>query len=339
MDSEQLKTLKVAVLAGGWSDERDISMQSGTQCRQALLDAGFLQVDLYDIAEKDFTQKLVVGQYDVAFPALHGRYGEDGCIQGFLEILHMPYAFSGVLASAVGTEKEFAKAVFRAAGIRAPRGFDMRAGTVLTDEQVDQVIKNLGLPLFVKPCGNGSSYGISRVNSREELAGAIALAGSAGQRVLVEECVEGTEITVPVIGNDEPEALPVVEIAYDAEFYDLKVKYEPSALHHVIPARLDPEVYARAQEMACRAHKALSCRGCSRSDFIVTAAGEPVILETNTIPGMTESSLLPDSARHAGIEFPQLCTRFVELAMEAAENPATARPASEEGLLPEEDNE
>ena len=317
MDAEQLKTLRVAVLAGGWSDERDISMQSGTQCRQALLDAGFAQVDLYDIAEKDFPQRLVAGGYDVAFPALHGRYGEDGCIQGFLEILHIPYAFSGVLASAVGTEKEFAKAVYRSAGIRAPRGFDMRPGTVLTEEQVDAVIQNLGLPLFVKPCGNGSSFGISRVNSREELAAAIELAGSAGQRMLVEECIEGTEITVPVIGNDEPEALPVVEIAYDAEFYDLKVKYEPSALHHIIPARLSPEVYALAQDMACRAHKALGCLGCSRSDFIVTAAGEPVILETNTIPGMTASSLLPDSARHAGIEFPQLCTRFVELALEA----------------------
>lgn len=317
MDAEQLKTLRVAVLAGGWSDERDISMQSGTQCRQALLDAGFAQVDLYDIAEKDFPQRFVAGGYDVAFPALHGRYGEDGCIQGFLETLHIPYAFSGVLASAVATEKEFAKAVYRSAGIRAPRGFDMRPGTVLTEEQVDAVIQNLGLPLFVKPCGNGSSFGISRVNGREELAAAIELAGSAGQRVLVEECIEGTEITVPVIGNDEPEALPVVEIAYDAEFYDLKVKYEPSTLHHIIPARLSPEVYALAQDMAYRAHKALGCRGCSRSDFIVTAAGEPVILETNTIPGMTASSLLPDSARHAGIEFPQLCTRLVELALEA----------------------
>ncbi len=316
MEREQLKNLKIAVLAGGWSDERDISMQSGTECRQALLAAGFSQVDLYDIAEKDFPSKLARGGYDVAFPALHGRYGEDGCIQGFLEILHIPYAFSGVLASAVGTEKEFAKAVYRSAGIRAPRGFDMPAGRVLTADEEAQVVERLGLPLFVKPCGNGSSYGISRVNSQEELAGAIALAGSAGQRVLVEECIEGTEITVPVIGNDEPEALPIVEIAYDAEFYDLKVKYEPSALHHIIPARLDPEVYALAQDMACRAHRALGCRGCSRSDFIVTAAGEPVILETNTIPGMTASSLLPDSARHGGIEFPELCTRFVELALE-----------------------
>ena len=139
-------------------------------------------------------------------------------------------------------------------------------------------------------------------------------------RVLVEECVEGMEITVPVIGNDEDaHALPIVEIVTGAEFYDLKVKYEPSSMHHVIPARLEPGVYVRAQELAERAHRALGCRGCSRSDFIVTEDGVPVILETNTIPGMTAESLLPDSARHGGIEFPELCTKFVELALEGAE--------------------
>ena len=145
---------------------------------------------------------------------------------------------------------------------------------------------------------------------------AIRVAGAQGGRVLVEECVQGTEITVPVIGNDDPRALPVVEIVTGAEFYDLKVKYEPSAMHHVIPARLEPGVYTKAQELAVRAHRALGCRGCSRSDFIVTPAGEPVILETNTIPGMTAESLLPDSARHGGIEFSELCTLFVELALE-----------------------
>ena len=134
--------------------------------------------------------------------------------------------------------------------------------------------------------------------------------------IFIESCVEGTEITVPVVGNEEPEALPVVEIVTNAEFYDLKVKYEPSELHHVIPARIPEESYARAQELAIRAHQALGCRGASRSDFIVRADGTPVILETNTIPGMTEMSLLPDSARHAGISFPDLCKRFVELALE-----------------------
>ena len=316
MDREQLTSQRVVVIGGGWSDEREISLESATEVRSALLEAGFSTVDLLDLASRDFVGRLVAGSYDVAFVALHGAYGEDGCIQGLLEILHIPYTFSGVSASAAASEKQVAKAVFDAAGIRAPRGVDVAAGAVLSEDQIDQIVEHLGLPLFVKPAANGSSFGISRVTERAALNDAIASAGTAGGRVLVEECVEGTEITVPVVGNDDAHALPIVEIVTGAEFYDLKVKYEPSSLHHVIPARLEPGVYARAQELAVRAHRALGCSGCSRSDFIVTTAGEPVILETNTIPGMTANSLLPDSARHGGIEFPELCARFVELALE-----------------------
>lgn len=316
MDREQLTSQRVVVIGGGWSDEREISLESATEVRSALLEAGFSTVDLLDLASRDFVGRLVAGSYDVAFVALHGAYGEDGCIQGLLEILHIPYTFSGVSASAAASEKQVAKAVFDAAGIRAPRGVDVAAGAVLSEDQIDQIVEHLGLPLFVKPAANGSSFGISRVTERAALNDAIASAGTAGGRVLVEECVEGTEITVPVVGNEDAHALPIVEIVTGAEFYDLKVKYEPSSLHHVIPARLEPGVYARAQELAVRAHRALGCSGCSRSDFIVTTAGEPVILETNTIPGMTANSLLPDSARHGGIEFPELCARFVELALE-----------------------
>ncbi|HJA29375.1 MAG TPA: D-alanine--D-alanine ligase [Candidatus Olsenella pullicola] len=315
MDREQLTSRRVVVIGGGWSDEREISLESATEVKGALLEAGFTSVDLLDLAQKDFVGALVAGNYDVAFVALHGAYGEDGCIQGLLEILHIPYTFSGVAASAAASEKQIAKALFASAGIRAPRGVDLPAGAKLTSEQADELVEELDLPLFVKPAANGSSFGISRVTDRAALNDAIAAAGAAGGRVLVEECVEGMEITVPVIGNEDAHALPIVEIVTGAEFYDLKVKYEPSSLHHVIPARLEPGVYARAQELAVRAHKALGCRGCSRSDFIVTAAGEPVILETNTIPGMTANSLLPDSARHGGIEFPELCARFVECAL------------------------
>lgn len=318
MDREELLGKRVVVICGGWSDEREISLSSARECRAALVEAGFAGVDLLDLAERDFLSRLVSGGYDVAFVAMHGRWGEDGCVQGLLEILHMPYTFSGVAASAAATEKEIAKAVYAAAGIRAPRGFDVASGTTLTEAQVDKVVESMGLPLFVKPAANGSSYGITRVTERAALNEAIRVAGAQGGRVLVEECVQGTEITVPVIGNDDPRALPIVEIVTGAEFYDLKVKYEPSAMHHVIPARLEPGVYAKAQDLAVRAHRALGCRGCSRSDFIVTAEGDPVILETNTIPGMTAESLLPDSARHGGIEFPELCARFVEYALEAA---------------------
>lgn len=316
MNTEELKSLRVVVLCGGWSDERDVSITSGTECRKALLEYGFKKVDLLDIAEDRFAEKLAGGNYDVAFPALHGRFGEDGCIQGMLEVMHIPYAFSGVFASAVATQKEAAKVLYAKAGIRTPRGVDLPAGAKLTQEQKDALVSKLGLPLFVKPSGNGSSIGITRVTESSKLQEAVDLAGSEGERVLIEECVVGTEITVPVIGNADPHALPIVEIVTGADFYDVKVKYEPAEMHHVIPARLAPAVYAKAQDAAVAAHKALGCAGCSRSDFIVTQMGEPVILETNTIPGMTPASLLPDSARHGGIEFPELCAKFIELAVE-----------------------
>ena len=316
MVREELKRLSVVVIGGGWSDEREISLQSAGECCRALEEAGFERVDLLDLAADDFIDRIRQGGYDVAFVALHGAYGEDGCIQGLLEVLRIPYTFSGVAASAAASEKQVAKAVFREAGIPVPEGVDVPAGTVLSKEQLDELVERLGLPIFVKPAANGSSFGVTRVTDRDQINDAISAAGSAGGRVLVESCVSGTEITVPVLGNEDAHALPVVEIVTGAQFYDLKVKYEPSELHHVIPARLDEEVYVRAQELAVRAHRALGCRGCSRSDFIVTEQGVPVILETNTIPGMTASSLLPDSARHDGLEFPELCARLVELALE-----------------------
>lgn len=319
MASTDVTRNKVAVLAGGWSDESNISLESGAAVKEALEEAGFECVELFNVADDDFVERFARGGFDVAFIAMHGRYGEDGCIQGLLEIMHIPYTFSGVLASAIATEKDAAKAVYRSAGIPTPEGFDVPAGTEVSEEQVDEFINKLGLPIFVKPADNGSSFGVTRVTDRSQLKAAIDKAGAEGSRVLVETCVEGTEITVPVVGNDDPTALPIVEIVTNSDFYDVAVKYEPSAMHHVIPARLDTGVYAKAQELAVRAHKALGCRGCSRSDFIVRDDGTPVILETNTIPGMTKRSLLPDSARHGGIEFSELCKRFVEYALEGRE--------------------
>ena len=186
MDREELLGKRVVVICGGWSDELEISLSSARECRAALLEAGFSVVDLLDLAERDFLSRLVSGGYDVAFVAMHGRWGEDGCVQGLLEILHLPYTFSGVAASAAATEKEVAKAVYAAAGIRAPRGFDVAAGTVLADEQVDKVVESMGLPLFVKPAANGSSFGITRVTERSGLNEAIRVAGAQGGRVLVE---------------------------------------------------------------------------------------------------------------------------------------------------------
>lgn len=312
MTEDETKRCKIALLCGGWSDEREISIESAKACEKALHQAGFEQVDRYDVAEKGFLGKLESGDYDVAFVAMHGRYGEDGCVQGLLEMLRIPYTFSGVLASSMAAEKDVAKVIYREAGIPTPEGVTIERGE---DVDVDALVAKVGLPAFVKPAVNGSSFGISKVATADGFAGAIALAFEGSDRVLVETCVEGTEITVPVLGDADARALPIIEIVTNAEFYDLKVKYEPSSLHHVIPARLAPEVYAEAERLAVRAHHALGCSGVSRSDFIVTSTGTPYILETNTVPGMTETSLVPDAARHAGIEFPELCRRLVEMAI------------------------
>lgn len=303
----------VALLWGGWADEREVSRSSATAVAKALEEGGFRRVDLLDVAAPTFMGDLLSGAYDVAFIAMHGTYGEDGCIQGLLEVLHLPYTFSGVKASAAGADKELSKLVYRGAGIPCPRGIALSANDAVDP---DAIVEELGLPLFVKPAVNGSSFGISRVTEADQLPEAVARALESSDHALIEECVTGIEITVPVIGNDDPRALEIVEIVTGGDFYDSAAKYEPSELHHVIPARLDPEAYQRAQELAVAAHKALGCAGCSRSDFIVTADGTPVILETNTIPGMTERSLLPDSARRSGIPFPELCRRFVEWALE-----------------------
>ena len=315
MNPDSLHALSVAVLAGGWSDEREISLVSAESVIEALKEAGFIRVDLLDVADADFGERLACGGYDVAFVAMHGPIGEDGCIQGLLEVLRIPYTFSGVLSSAMGSEKGIAKAIYHEAGIPTPKGVSLNPGHIPDEAEIERLVCELGLPMFVKPAANGSSYGVTKVSRASDIPQAVRDARAGQGRVLIEECVTGTEITVPVLGNgQDAHALTVIEIVTNADFYDLQVKYEPSELHHVMPARLSPEVYARAQALAVRAHKVLGCRDVSRSDFIVKADGTPVILETNTIPGMTPSSLLPDSARHEGTDFAQLCSNFVEWA-------------------------
>lgn len=322
MDSNLLHK-RIAVLWGGWSDERPISRESAQACFEALMEAGFTSVEMLDVAERSCAERLTAGEFDVAFVAMHGPFGEDGCIQGLLEILHIPFTFSGVLASAMASDKEISRWVYEENGIPLAKGTSVRDAS---SETIERVLAELELPLFVKPAVNGSSHGVSKVREAAELGPAIALALQSSNHAVVEEAVSGMEITVPVIGGKEPQALSVIEVVTGAEFYDLKVKYEPSELHHVIPARLPEETLAEAQRLAVLAHTALGCWGASRSDFIVTADGTPVILETNTIPGMTRTSLLPDSAARTGIPFPELVKRFVAWALE--------KPVPGAGALP-----
>lgn len=316
MPEFQPEKLRVAVLAGGISDEREISFSSGRAVVEALAEGGYAHTELLDPADDDFLMQLAAGNFDVAFIALHGRGGEDGMIQSILEYMGIPYTGSGVIASACAADKDVSKAIFERAGIPVARGV-----VVKRDDEVciADIVDVVGGECFVKPAVNGSSYGVTLVKDESELLSALEVVFDHDDKALVEERLVGTEITVGVLGNP-PRALPIVEIMpqQGADFYNLDVKYIDPALVHRIPAAISPTDYHRAQELAVLAHEALGCVGCSRSDFIVTDHG-PVILETNTIPGMTETSLFPDEARHDGLAFSQVCDELIRVALSNAE--------------------
>jgi D-alanine-D-alanine ligase len=252
---------------------------------------------------------------DVAFLALHGPYGEDGTIQGMLDILGLPYVGSGVLASALAMDKEMAKKVLSADGIPVPKGLVLERGSFRSDEEAVLGRAAALLPAVVKPARQGSSIGLSLVTEAANLLAALGAAFAHDDRVLVEERVVGRELTVGVIGNRDLTVLPVVEIVCPQGLFDYEAKYDPARCEEVCPARLPPSVAAAAQDLARRAHRALGCRGLSRTDMIL-ASGGLVVLEVNTLPGMTVNSLLPKAARAAGIPFGDLLDRLLQLALE-----------------------
>lgn len=304
-------TCKVALLAGGTSGEREISIASGKGAQAALEEAGFV-VDWIDPADKDDLKKLVDGSYDVAFLCLHGKMGEDGTVQGMLELLGIPYTCSGVLASAMAMDKAKSKVFYELDGIPTPPSVTLKRET---DYDVEEVKAKVGVPCVVKPATEGSALGVEIVEDDSILADAIERAFAIDALVLVERFVEGIEVTVAVLGNESPEALPIIKIVPMGEFYDFDSKYAPGGSQHICPAPLEEGLTSEIQDYAARAHCVLGCSGVSRSDFIIDSDGKPWILETNTIPGMTPTSLLPDAARAAGISFPDLCTRLIELAL------------------------
>ncbi len=305
---------KVVLLKGGKSGEREISLKSGAACADALRDEGFEVVEI-DLAADDALQQIVAAQPTVIFLALHGKYGEDGCVQGLCELLELPYTGSGVLASALAMDKERAKVIYQAAGLKtAP-------WVVLHPEDkrdAASIIEELGEKVVVKAVHQGSSLGVFIVEGATELEMAITDAFTFDDTVIVEKYIQGTETTVAVLGNDETKALPVIEIVPqgDSTTYDFTAKYAAGGSKHIIPARLDDRVTAACQEMALRAHRALGCRGVSRTDIFVDEEGECWAIETNTLPGMTSTSLLPDTAETVGISFGALCRMLVELALE-----------------------
>jgi D-alanine-D-alanine ligase len=300
---------KIAVLMGGRSQEREVSLVTGKQVAEALKTRG------YDVVSLDLTENLcqILAQEkpDCAYIALHGQFGEDGCIQGLLEILDIPYVGSGVLASAVGMDKAMAKEIFRNHSIPVPRGILLEK-----EQQVDpqKLAGDFGLPLVIKSNSQGSAVGVFIVKREGEIAAAIEKAFALDHQVLVEEYIAGSEITVAVLG-DPPQALPAIEIVPHNDFYDYEAKYKPGMSDHLIPPRLPEKTIKVAQELAVRAHLSLHCRDLSRVDFRVTPQGMPYVLEINTLPGMTSTSLVPDAAKAAGISFSELVERLVRMAL------------------------
>ncbi len=297
---EELKRRRVGVLMGGLSSERDVSLRTGNAVLKALLSKGY-DARAVDVG-RDIAQRLVTEGIEVAFIALHGRWGEDGVIQGLLESLFIPYTGSGVLSSAVAMDKVFTKRVFMAEDIPVADhvAFDR-------DEPVSLSQVPFGLPCVVKPSREGSSVGVAVVKTPEEFDAAVVEARKHAGDVLVEKYVKGREVNVAVLFG---KALGAIEIRPSREFYDYTAKYTPGLTQYLYPAPLPPDVYEMVMQMGARAHKALGCDGATRADLIVTE-GSMIVLEVNTLPGMTETSLLPKIAAGQGIDFPSLCEQLL----------------------------
>jgi len=298
---------QVTVLMGGPSSEREVSLMSGKPCAKALREAG------YDVTEVDVGRDLgpVVAALskgtDVVFNALHGRWGEDGCIQGVLNLMQIPYTHSGLMASALAMDKTMAKVLFEAAGLTCAEGRVVAREAVLAGDIMAR-------PYVIKPNNEGSSVGVRIVRDGDNEPPLSAGGWQFGAEVLVERYVPGRELTVSVMGD---RALAVTEIRPQVGFYDYEAKYtEEHAALHVVPAEVPKKIYDRALADALTAHRALGCRGVSRADFRYDDTGKKpgqlYILEVNTQPGMTPMSLVPEQAAHLGISFPELCSWMVE---------------------------
>lgn len=296
----------VAVLGGGWSSERDVSLMGSKNIAAALRDAG------YDVREIDVGRNMssliraLTPPPDIVYNALHGPYGEDGCIQGILECLGIRYTHSGVLASALAMDKPMAKVLFETAGIPCPKHRVVSREAFDAGERVD-------FPFVIKPLNEGSSFGVHIIRAENDISALGDQIWTYGKHIMLETFIEGRELTVAVLGD---KALAVTEIQSLGGFYDYEAKYTADRAKHLIPAPVHSEAYSSAMDYAVRAHEALGCRGVSRADLIYDdRAGEPgnlFLLEVNTQPGMTPFSLVPEQAAHAGMEFNELVSWMVE---------------------------
>lgn len=308
-----MNKLKLALISGGVSSERDVSLKSGQQVFSALANEKY-DVHRYD-PQTDLASLVSEGpSLDAALILLHGPLGEDGTVQGMLDLLDIPYQCTGVLGSALAMNKVASKHHYEKVGLPVPAYIVGRKNDRL---DMDECIRRLGLPMVVKPAAGGSSIGMSIAQTKEQLGKAVEKAFSHDQAILLEAFVKGIELTCAVIGNDVLEAYPVVEIIPDDryDFFNYEAKYTPGAAREICPARIDETLTEKAQQYAKMAHAALYCRGYSRTDIMLKDS-EMYVIETNTIPGMTETSLLPKSAKAAGVGFSELLDKLIILSLE-----------------------
>lgn len=301
---------RVAVLMGGRSAERDVSLMSGQGVLEALRSQG-VDAHAFDPASQSLHQ-LLEQKFERCFIALHGRFGEDGSVQGALEWLGLPYTGSGVMASALCMDKIMTKRIWQSAGLTTPRWVRLQ-GHEFTPERIRQVPDELQLPLIVKPPREGSSIGVTRVRGYSEMADAVRLAARYDPEVLCEEFIEGEEVTCPVIGTGEQAcALPVVRIQAPGGDYDYENKYYKDDVKYLVPSGLPQALEQEIQRLVLAAYRTLGCRGWGRADLMIRARdSQPFLLEMNTSPGMTSHSLVPKSAQAAGISYPDLCLRLL----------------------------
>ena len=300
------KDSKIAVLCGGFSSEAEVSRRSGKNCYEALLRLGYKNTKLVEVTENIANE---IKNFDIAFNALHGKYGEDGCIQGILEILKIPYTGCGVMASAVGMNKEFTKRVLRDANLPLIKSVCISKGENLFEKTQDLVY-----PLMVKPVCEGSSFGMSKVNNQDELVKAIFEASKFKQDILIEEYKVGVNATVGVLEKDgTPFATDILELRPHNEWYDYEAKYTKGMTDFILPAEISDEMTEQVKNCAVRAFKACGCSGVSRVDFLIVD-NIPYILEINTSPGMTDTSDLPAQSASMGISYDEL----VELILKSA---------------------
>ena len=310
---------RVGVLMGGWGEEREISVKTGEAIVAALTANGHAVTRIF--AGPGLDRALRAAEIDAAFLALHGRMGEDGKVQGLLEVLNIPYTGSGVLASALAMNKPFAKKLFRMHNLATPTGYVVGRATA---EHALELHNDLGFPCVVKPARGGSSLGLTVVRAPEGLAPAVKNACRFGGEALVERFIKGKEVTVAVLGD---EVLGSCEISYSADTFDFDTKYKSGARYH-LPPRLSATRNQNLEAMALSAYEALGCRGYARVDFLCAELANDLVLEVNTLPGMTPTSLLPKIARHAGIAFEDLVQTILSHAgIDEAE-------VSEETVLP-----